>query len=132
MKPSVRVTGTLLAATICAASVYASASPANASLTQCYQSGAMACLYDKASYLGEFFTLRPKTNEVGPCARDLSEWGFNNRASSLYNNSIYQQEYYTGSFSGYHFVLSAQSGKSSLSSTYNNKISSMTGYCNSL
>lgn len=108
------------------------AAPAKAALKDCRDAGGMACLYNSASYAGVPFVLRPKAGENGACARDLREYGGNNMASSVYNNSIYQQEYYTGYFSGYHFVLAGQSGKKTLSSTYNNTISSMTGYCNSL
>lgn len=104
--------------------------PAHAAASDCWNSGAVGCLWDGARYGNPIAPLSSTKN--GPCQiHDLAGW--NNRTSSVWNNSVWTQRMWTNKkFTGSQLTIRKQSGISSLSSRFNNNLESWKGHCSGL
>lgn len=92
----------------------------------CVTSGALACYYDGTEYSGTRGVIVDDT-VVGPC--QLGTLAFNT-SSSLFNNSIATQSWWTGTnITGSSITVGAQSGLPSLPAPFNNDIKSWKGTC---
>lgn len=95
--------------------------------SNCPSSGGLACYYDSANYAGSRGVIPDSTTVTGPCQLNIFSF---TTASSLYNNSINTQTWYTTSnYGGSSISVSRQSGRATLSSPYNNNIRSWKGTC---
>lgn len=94
--------------------------------SNCPSSGALACYYNGANYSSTRGTI-PDGGVPGGCGiGDI----YNYWASSLYNNSVNDQTWYTGrNYGGSKISVGRQSGRTTLSSTFNNNVRSWGGTC---
>lgn len=100
--------------------------PSADAASNCTSSGGLACYYDGANYTGTRHSF-PDSAPSGPCSRANL---FDYWASSLYNNSVNTQTWFNGTnFSGSSITVGRQSGRATLSSTFNNRIKSWKGTC---
>lgn len=104
--------------------------PAHAAASDCWNSGALACLWDGSNFGKPIHRILPNMNDR--CGiLDLRGW--NNRTSSVWNNSVWKQWMWTHKrFTGARLTISKQSGVSSLSSRFNNNLESWKGRCSTL
>lgn len=102
---------------------------AQASLNDCFNTGAMTCLYNGSNYAGSPYKIINSGGIQGTC--QLQNLGaYNNWAASVYNSTIYTQYMWTNqNFTGSQLTISPQSGFSSLSSTFNYNLESWRGFC---
>ncbi len=94
--------------------------------SSCPSSGALACYYDGANYTSTRNVI-PDGGVSGACQLGpiTAYW-----ASSLYNNSVDSQKWFTTTnFGGSSITVDRQSGKATLSATFNNNIKSWKGTC---
>lgn len=89
-------------------------------------SNGLACYYNGTSYTGTRGVI-PWSEVTGTCYFNVFSF---TTASSLYNNTINTQTWYTGAnYSGSSITVARQSGRASLSSPFNNNIRSWKGTC---
>ncbi|MBU4187909.1 MAG: peptidase inhibitor family I36 protein [Actinobacteria bacterium] len=120
---------TAIAAMTLASSVLASP-PAQAALSDCQNMDTYGCFWDGAGFKGAKWII-PPTYANRPCAYgDFSPFGWNDRISSVWNNTVHPQYFRTDrNQKGKTYTVPRQSAVSSFSSTYNNKFSSMELFC---
>lgn len=105
-----------------------SVAPSAAAASNCPSSGGLACYYDGANYSSTRGVIID-ADFSGTCYLSGDQFYFLT-ASSLYNNSINTQTWYTGSnFTGSTITVARQSGRATLSSPFNNNIRSWKGTC---
>lgn len=101
--------------------------PTANAVSSCIGVGATACYYNGANYTStRAYWTDPTNKPSGPCDRNLG----NSWASSLFNNTIDTHYWYTGADqTGSATSVGPQSGRATLSATYNNNLRSWEGMC---
>lgn len=121
-----RIHGLLAAAALGSLCLVGGVTPTAEAASNCTSSGALACYYNGTNYTSTRGVI-PDGAQSGPC--QLGDI-LNYYASSLYNNSINTQTWYTGkNFAGSSITVARQSGRTTLSSTFNNNLRSWKGTC---
>lgn len=102
---------------------------AHAGLNDCYNSGAMTCLWSGGGYTGEIYLIANGGGRHGPCQLD-SLGNRSDFASSLRNNTIDTQQMWVDvNFSGPSITIAPQTNRPFLSATFDKKLSSWKGVC---
>ncbi len=104
----------------------AGVAPTAHAASNCPSTGNLACYYDGANYASTRNVI-PDAGFSGDCYLGplTAYW-----ASSLYNNSVNTQIWYTNAdWTGSSISVNRQSGKATLSATFNNNIKSWKGTC---